>query len=348
MGLTKRPKNDIIFSAKIYLNNAATDSYIASQLAYRGFVSSRLEEGCTLQEKAWSSRQKQLLAMNKAKGLYNDFKTAFNAQKKIFKDEIMIFRCTFFRDEVAKEKLGLNGKKKRDMKGYIEEARVFYSAFEKEPGLLKKLEKFNFTATTVKERLEGLKLVERAYFTFFNAQKEAKIATAENNRDIRDLQDWLRVFQAVCRSVLSDKPQYLEKVGLTLRRKPSKEISQVTAVSIEDDSSIERKTENAMTRLTGMSHQVRHEISEPVREVVLMREDQDTSQQAGCNANNDSTCDMKIESDEKCGNAGRELLFNWLVFFCFAYISYWVTVKNQEIKGKRNKGRGFKDIIRRR
>ncbi len=247
MGITKIPKNEIILNSKNYLNNAATDPTISRRLAYRGFVASRIEEGRILQKKACSSRLRQLLAMNKAKGLYKDFKTVFATQRKLFMDEVMIFRCTFFRDEAAKQALGLTGKKKRDMKGYIEEARVFYSTFEKEPGLLKKVEKFNFTASTVKERLDGLKQLEQAYFTYFNAKKEAQVATAENNLAIRDLQDWLRVFQAVCRAVLAGKPQYLAKVGVVLSKKSTAHMLQVSAASTGDDS---RERENAMVKVT--------------------------------------------------------------------------------------------------
>ncbi len=310
MGLTKIPKNEIILSSRNYLNNAATDPTISRRLASRGYDASRIEEGHILQKKAWSSRLRQLAAMNKAKGLHKDFKKVFATQRKLFMDEVMIFRCTFFRDEAAQQVLGLPGKKKRDMKGYLEEARAFYATFNKEPGLLKKVEKFNFTASTVKERLDGLKGIEQAYFTYFNAQKEAQIATAENNRDVRDLQDWLRVFQAVCKAVLTGKPQYLAKIGVASSKKSTAHMLQVSAALDEDES---RERENAPARLSSCVSSSGLQVS------------------TGSVASGDTKSTVS-------SFAGKAMFFRWLAFFYLGYINKFVTIKNPGNKGRLNRG----------
>lgn len=223
MSITKQKKKDFILNAKAYLENAGDDAYIKEQVLSIGYDENRLNEGRAVQQAAWESREKQLVAMNKARALHTLLEETFKTNYGSFVADSRLLRSTFIRDVPVKEKLGLFGKRKRHVASYIEAARTFYDTLLAEKEILDQLVQLNFNPETIQVKLASIDEVEKAYGGYKDAEKEAQAATEQCDKEFKKLQDWIRVFQDACRIVLKERPQLLEKVGILVRSsKPKK------------------------------------------------------------------------------------------------------------------------------
>ena len=217
MGISSQKRKDFIVNAKNYLENAGTDSFINEQILTIGYDENRLNEGRAMQKKAWETREKQIMLLNKAKSLHTRLREEFVLRLKSFTGDVRLFRSTFIRDIPVKEKLQLYGERKRSIPGYLEQARAFYSTLLKEKDILNQLAAFNITAETVQAKLTEIDDIEKKYAAYKDADQDAQNATDECGKEFRKLRDWIRIFQDACRIVLKEKPQLQEKVGILVR-----------------------------------------------------------------------------------------------------------------------------------
>lgn len=240
MALTNQKKHDFIVNAKSYIDNAVSDDYIRERILSIGYDENRLNEGLAMQEKARESRERQLAAMNKAKALHTKLKETYKVNHDIYISDARLLRSTFHRNIPVKEKLGLYGRNKRSVTGYIERARTFYNTILKEKDILDQLAQFNITAETIQEKLAGVAEVEKAYITFIDADRAAQDATDENDKELMKLRDWIRIFQDACRIVLRGKPQLKEKVGILVRssKPPKKKKEENSADNTENNETV--------------------------------------------------------------------------------------------------------------
>jgi hypothetical protein len=223
MAITNQAKADFITNAKTYIENAAADPYIQQQILAIGYDENRLNEGRLLQEKAETTRERQLRLRNRARSLHSQMQEAFAISYRRYLDDVRLFRSTFIRDIPIKEKLGLYGPSRRKMSWFLERSRTMYNTLLKEPALLDQVKKFNFTVESIQEKLAEIEAVEKAYMASEDAEMAAQDATDENNKEYEKLLDWIRELQDACRIVLKGKPQLLEKVGILVRSsKPSR------------------------------------------------------------------------------------------------------------------------------
>jgi len=189
-------------NAKNYLENTGADSFIKEQIITIGYDEKRLNEGRTMQKKAWETRERQIILMNKAKSLHTQLREGFMLRFKNFTDDVRLFRSTFIRNIPVKEKLQLYGERKRSIPGYLEQARALYSTLLKEKDILKRLADFNITVETVQTKLNELDEIEKKYAAYNDVDKDAQDATDECGKEFKKLRDWIRIFQDACRIVL--------------------------------------------------------------------------------------------------------------------------------------------------
>jgi hypothetical protein len=217
MGITTQKKNDLVVNVKSYLENVSNDPYIKEQIKLRGYDDKRLEEGFAMQKKAEESRQNQLRMKDKSKSLNKQLNEKLSTKIKDFTSDIRLLRSAFYRDIGMKEKLHLYGKKKRNISGYLEQARTFYNTILHEQAILEQLVTLNITQETIQEKLKEIDDVEKDFMAFKEVNKDTQEATDESNKDFEKLRDWIRLFQNACRIVLKERPQLLEKVGILVR-----------------------------------------------------------------------------------------------------------------------------------
>jgi hypothetical protein len=220
MALTKLSRANFILYSKEYILSAQQDPYISQQILNVGYDENRLNEGLAQQQTTHDSRQNQMDAKKKAKSLGTVLKKDFKKKMRAFVDDSRLLRSIFIRKIEIKERIGLYGITKRNVPGFVLQARNRYNAILAEPDILSKLAPFNFTEVTIQERLTGIDELEQAHLTFIDADKEVEDATDEFEKEYGKLIDWIRAFQDACRIVLKDKPQLLEKVGVVVRSAP--------------------------------------------------------------------------------------------------------------------------------
>lgn len=220
MALTRISRANFILYSKEYILNAQKDPYISQQILNVGYDENRLNEGLAQQQTTNDSRQKLISAKNKAKALGTELRNLFKEKSKIFLADKQLLKSTFIRKIEIKERIGLYGITKRNVPGFIIQARNHYNSLITEVDILSQVSKFNITAETLAEKLAGIDELEEAHRKFMDADKAIEDATDVFEKEYGKLIDWIREFQNACRIVLKDRIQLLEKVGVMVRSAP--------------------------------------------------------------------------------------------------------------------------------
>jgi hypothetical protein len=220
MQITRITREKFIVYSKDWIVNASNDPYISQKILTIGYDENRLNEGLAQQQTTHDSRQQLITAKNKAKSLGTELRKIFKEKLAIFVADRRLLRSTFIRKIEIKEKIGLYGITKRNVSGFIMQARNHYNLLINEVDILSQVSKFIITAETIAEKLSGIDEVEEAHRKFMDADKAVEDATDVFEKEYGKLLDWIREFQDACRIVLKDRIQLLEKVGVVVRSAP--------------------------------------------------------------------------------------------------------------------------------
>ncbi|NIM12023.1 MAG: hypothetical protein GTO45_07885 [Candidatus Aminicenantes bacterium] len=113
--------------------------------------------------------------------------------------------------------LAMEGKSKRTLSGWMEEARQFYANARANTEVMEKLAGFGVTDADLEEGLRLVGEVEKSAAHHEMLKGEAVRATEERNLAFLEFKAWMRDFKRICRIALADTPQKLEKLGIKIR-----------------------------------------------------------------------------------------------------------------------------------
>ncbi|WP_264844920.1 hypothetical protein [Capnocytophaga catalasegens] len=95
--------------------------------------------------------------------------------------------------------------------------RAFYQLLDTTPNLLTPLKQLKINEEDVKNQLQELPEVEKAYATYLQEKGESQQATRDKNKAFETLDKWVSKFHKVAKIALEDRPQLLEALGKFVR-----------------------------------------------------------------------------------------------------------------------------------
>ncbi len=198
-------------AAQLAINNSLADEEIQALVSGFGYSSGGLQAGCELVERAQAAIQAQKLAagaqQDATRAVVDAKTTAADAYQALAK----VARATCNASQLTA--LGLSGKMPADTAGFLAAA---YTLFDNAL-TLGSLSDFGYT--TEKLTAERGKIV--AYDQLNQRQEAAKgaaqQATREQEAALQALNEWTAQYLKIAKVALREKPQLLEKLGVTAR-----------------------------------------------------------------------------------------------------------------------------------
>ena len=215
--MAPRPKQSIedrLSAAQVALDNALGDAELQEALAVYGYDADKLQEGRQLYETARSLHDQQRAEYGDQYAATDALQSAWEEAKTVYIRHVKVARVAFKRSRGTWEELGLSGKRKRTISGWLTQARQFYTNALADPDILTALGEFGITQEKLEAGRALVDDVEAANAAQEKEKGEAQAATVARDEALDALDEWMSDFVAIARVALEDRPQQLEKLGI--------------------------------------------------------------------------------------------------------------------------------------
>jgi len=203
-------------NAKLAIDNALNTPKIKEALADYGYNDKKLQEGLALYEAATQSFQTQQIEYGEqfdaTQALQDLRETAYKSYIRLVK----IARIAFENQSGIAAQLAINGPRKKDLIGWMEQADLFYKNALSQPKVLKALEAYGITAEKIEVAQAEMVAVSQARAEQVKGRGEAQNATKVKEIAMNALDEWMSSFIKIARIALEDSPQLLEVLGLVV------------------------------------------------------------------------------------------------------------------------------------
>lgn len=210
-------ESEILEQYRISLDNAQNQSEIASALAELGYDAETIAQGKALYNKARDAFDANKTEDDETAETYKrwfDLKENLANRYSLDRKKAKVI---FRKDEVTKEKLGVNGILPKAYVNWLETVKKFYSVALSDTDIQAKLARLKITPEHLDETNQLITEVEAARSDYLREVGESQNATKVKDAALAELDDWMRDFYAVAKIALDDKPQLLEALGKFVR-----------------------------------------------------------------------------------------------------------------------------------
>lgn len=202
---------------RVALDNAESQSEIATVMADLGFDSAEIAEG-----KAILAETRQAYDFNKTEddetsAAYADFSSKKQQLEETFNIHRKKAKVVFRNDALSADKLAISGAMPRTYLKWLEAAKKFYSAAIADTIIQAKLARLKLTPADLEAATNQIADLETARAAYLQEKGESQNATKSKDAAFAKLEDWMSEFYAVARIGLEDKPQLLESLGKLVR-----------------------------------------------------------------------------------------------------------------------------------
>lgn len=197
--------------------NLSKEGDLKTELAEYGYDDAKIAEGKALYDEARKTFDANIKETREETSASLAFQEKYqNVQKKYITHRKKA-RIVFEDNEEALRQLKLKGSAARAIASAMEEMRAFYQLLDTTPNLLTPLKQLKINEEDIKNQLQELPEVEKAYATYLQEKGESQQATRDKNKAFETLDKWVSKFHKVAKIALEDRPQLLEALGKFVR-----------------------------------------------------------------------------------------------------------------------------------
>jgi hypothetical protein len=138
---------------------------------------------------------------------------AITAAYTAYMRSLQLARVAFKNNLKGQTALGLNGRRKESLSGWLGQAETLYQGLAADPSLLAEMAKFGYDLAKVQAEAGLVAAVRAANVGQEREKGEAQAATKARDALLAELDEWLADFKAVAQVALADSPQQLEMLG---------------------------------------------------------------------------------------------------------------------------------------
>lgn len=210
--------NDSIDAQLLFAQNALTNAQgndiIKAKILEYGYDEPKMQTGKTLYDETSRLHTLQKKEYGEQYAATDALGAAYVAADKRYMKDVKLARIVLKGDRSAAAGLQLDGSRKRNLPGWLSQAKAFYTNALSTPAVLAAMagvgrteEKLNTAETMVKdvEAKRSIQLKEKG---------EAQAATEARDYAFDDLNEWMSDFIGIAKIALEDEPQQLEMLGL--------------------------------------------------------------------------------------------------------------------------------------
>ncbi|MFK8297586.1 hypothetical protein ACI76O_06625 [Capnocytophaga cynodegmi] len=197
--------------------NLSKEGDLKTELAEYGYDDAKIAEGKALYDEARKTFDANIKETREETSASLAFQEKYQNVQKKYSTHRKKARIVFEDNEEALRQLKLKGSAARAIAAAMEEMRAFYLLLDTTPNLLTSLKQLKINEEDVKNQLQELPEVEKAYATYLQEKGESQQATRDKNKAFETLDKWVSKFHKVAKIALEDRPQLLEALGKFVR-----------------------------------------------------------------------------------------------------------------------------------
>jgi hypothetical protein len=203
-----------VTGADVALKNASSTTGILNAMSVYNYDKKRLAKGKQIVAEA-----QRLIAANERE--YGEqfeatdrFRKIWDNAKEVYNKTRAIAKIAFKDNRGALGGMRLLERKKESISGWLNQAKIMYRNMVKKPEYLKEMRAFGYTKTKLAQEAKMIEKVAKANADQEREKGEAQASTKLRDTAIEKFDDWMEDFYGVAVIALSDKPQWLEKLGI--------------------------------------------------------------------------------------------------------------------------------------
>ena len=212
----RQSQTERLAHAGLALNNAKDLPDILADLSLQGYDEEKLDEGLALLATAQEAVRTQDREYGEQLDASDELTAEAKDARKLYMRHAKLARTVLDGDRGLLEDLGLRGRRKRSLVGWLDQARNFYTSALAKPEILAKLDAIKITEPMLTDGLAAMEAVEEQRRTAREEREDSQSATVAKDKAMAPLDTWMGKFFKVARVVFEDEPQKLEALGLTI------------------------------------------------------------------------------------------------------------------------------------
>ena len=201
--------------ARLLIDGARTDPTVAAQLTGFGYDAPALAAGKALHEEVLGLHAAQKKEYGEQFEATQALNAAWAEAEAPYLKSVKLARVVFRDDPKAWAALQLAGERGRSLSAWLDQSTVFYRNLLGDPALLAALAKVGLTRDKAVAEQALVQTVADRQVAQRRETGEAQEATEQRDTKIAALDRWVQDFRAVAKVALGDRPQLLEKLGIT-------------------------------------------------------------------------------------------------------------------------------------
>ncbi|MCF8263043.1 MAG: hypothetical protein K9I99_00960 [Melioribacteraceae bacterium] len=205
---------EFLNTVTVALENALNNSGVAAYLAELGYTADTINFGKNLYNEAFNLHRKQQIEYAEKFSATDELNKARQKASLTYMKFIKLARIKFKDNRGVYTELGLSGKRKLNLSGWLNQAKMFYANLLTNEEAKTGLSTFGITNEKLLEGKALVDAVETAQSIQRKESGEAQQATKDRDSKIDELESWYSDFVSVARIALEEKPQYLEMFGI--------------------------------------------------------------------------------------------------------------------------------------
>ena len=203
--------------ANILFETLKTNSEIASEMAEYGYDEPQINEGKALYERATAQQQANKKETKEAILAYEAFEKLFDAFLIRYKSDRKRAKIVFKDEPCILKILALEGIAATRIMSIVADTKTFYNELNNDEGFQKAVLRVKITEEHIKNQLDALEKIEKAYAAYNKEKGESQQATKDQEVAFAQLEKWIRKFYSYAKIALEDRPQLLESIAKFVR-----------------------------------------------------------------------------------------------------------------------------------
>lgn len=198
---------------QVALDNTAHEE-IAPLLADFGYTEEKINQGKALYEQAQLLHQTQKTEYAEQHDATQTVNQAWDTANKEYMRLVKVGRVAFQSNLLALEKLGLFGRRKESLSGWLEQTNLFFTNAIADVDIIAGFANFGITQQRIEDGKALVETVESANTVQEKEKGEAQQATIDRDKAVDNMDQFMSDFRKIARIALEIKPQLLEMLSI--------------------------------------------------------------------------------------------------------------------------------------
>lgn len=214
---SKKPEAEFLEQSRVALENAESQSEIASIMADFSYGADKMAEGKVTYSEARAAFDLNKTEDDETSEAYEKFSNLKQRLYDLHFAHRKRARNIFRKDPITAGKLAITGSLPQVYINWLESVNKFYTTALADNSILTKLAKLQVPSEELNTANDLISQVKAARSEYLREKGESQDATKTKDAALAKLDDWMFDFYEVAKIALEDKPQLLEALGLVIK-----------------------------------------------------------------------------------------------------------------------------------